>query len=46
MATDPHSAADGHIENVCLTGGVVMAAFCAGITITGILFWWAFFVSH
>jgi hypothetical protein len=46
MAVDPHSAPDGHIENVCLTGGVVMAAFCAGIAITGIIMWWALFAHH
>ena len=43
MAIDPHSAPDGHIENVCLTGGVVMAAFATGLTLTAIVFWWAFF---
>jgi len=43
MAIDPHSAPDGHIENVCLTGPVVMAAFCTGLAITAIIMWWALF---
>ena len=30
------------IQNVCLTGTVVMAAFCLGLAITAILFVWAF----
>ena len=43
MAVDPHSAPNGQIENVCLTGGVVMAAFCTGIAITALIMWWALF---
>ena len=34
---------EGHIENVCLTGGVVIAAFCVGIALTGLIMWWALF---
>jgi hypothetical protein len=44
--SDAHPAHEGHIENVCLTGTVVMTAFCVGLAITGILFWWALFAHH
>jgi hypothetical protein len=37
---------DGHIENVCLTGPVVMGALCLGIAITSVIFWWALFAHH
>ena len=33
----------GHIENVCLTGNVIIGAFVTGLVLTGIIFWWAFF---
>jgi hypothetical protein len=47
MAQEAHPAHhEGHIENVCLTGTVVMTAFCVGLAITGILFWWALFSHH
>jgi hypothetical protein len=36
----------GHIENVCLTGGVIVASLCAGLALTGLIFWWALFASH
>jgi hypothetical protein len=36
----------GHIENVCLTGGVVIASFVVGLGLTGVIFWWALFASH
>jgi hypothetical protein len=37
---------DGHIENVCLTGGVIAAAFCFSLALTAVIFWWALFVQH
>jgi hypothetical protein len=36
----------GHIENVCLTGGVIIASLCGGLALTGLIFWWALFASH
>jgi hypothetical protein len=36
----------GHIENVCLTGGVIIASFVVGLGLTGVIFWWALFASH
>lgn len=44
MAQDTHH--DGHIENVCLTGGVVMTAFCVALAATGVIMWWALFAHH
>jgi hypothetical protein len=37
---------DGHFENVCLTGGVIMTAFCFALALTAVIFWWALFASH
>jgi hypothetical protein len=44
MTPDTHH--DGHIENVCLTGGAIVGAFCAGIGLTAIIMWWALFAHH
>ena len=41
MSHDIHQ--DHHIENVCLTGNVIIGAFITGLVLTGIIFWWAFF---
>jgi hypothetical protein len=37
---------DGHFENVCLTGTVVMTAFGVGLALTAVIFWWALFMQH
>jgi hypothetical protein len=39
-------AQETHIENVCLTGGVIIASFCGGIALTALIFWWALFAHH
>jgi hypothetical protein len=41
-----HTQHDGHLDNVCLTGSAIFGAFCLGIAITGVIFWWALFASH
>lgn len=41
-----HDAQHAPIQNVCLTGNVVIAAFITGLVITGIIFWWAFLHHH
>ena len=40
MSHDIHQD-HGHIENVCLTGNVIIGAFITGLVLTGIIFWWA-----
>jgi hypothetical protein len=37
---------DGHIDNVCLTGGAIIGAFLAGIGLTAVIMWWALFAHH
>jgi hypothetical protein len=44
LAQETHH--DGHIDNVCLTGGAIIGAFCAGIGLTTIIMWWALFAHH
>jgi hypothetical protein len=50
MAQDLHHVAhtDAHhpIENVCLTGTVVMCAFFGGLAITTLIFAQAFWLHH
>jgi hypothetical protein len=41
-----HTEHDGGFDNVCLTGNVILAAFCIGIALSGVVFWWAWFASH
>jgi hypothetical protein len=45
LAQDIHHH-EGHIDNVCLTGGAIIGAFCAGIGLTAIIMWWALFAHH
>jgi hypothetical protein len=35
-----------HVKNVCLTGGVIIASLCAGLALSGLIFWWSWFASH
>jgi hypothetical protein len=41
-----HTYHDEHFGNVCLRGGVILAAFCIGVGISGVIFWWALFAHH